>query len=89
MVEIGYRINENYWNKGVATKVIRTMANYLFNEIGINRMQATVIPDNIYSAKSLMKNGFTKEGLIRQGNYWKGKGLVDLDMYSILKSDFC
>jgi len=44
--------------------------------------------ENIYSAKALLKNGFQREGLIRQANFWRGQGLVDLDMYSLLKEDY-
>lgn len=88
MVEIGYRINEKYWNRGIATKLIQTMIGYLFEEIGINRIQAKVMPENTYSAKALLKNGFIKEGVIRQGNFWKGKGVVDLEMYSVLRADY-
>lgn len=87
MVEIGYRINESYWRQGVATAVIHALTNYLFDEIGINRIQATVMPNNLYSARALLKNGFTNEGTSRQANYWTGKGVVDLEMYSLLKSD--
>ncbi len=29
-----------------------------------------------------------KEGTIRQGNYWRGRGVVDLEVYSILKSEY-
>lgn len=87
MVEIGYRINEQYWNKKIATKAVKAMTDYLFNEIGINRIQATVMPENINSAKVLLNNGFIKEGVIRQGTIWKGKGVIDLEMYSLLSSD--
>ncbi len=88
MAEIGYRINERYWNRGIATKVTQALVAYLFDEIGLNRIQAKVMPENIYSAKVLLKNGFLREGLIRQGNFWKGRGVVDLDMYSLLKVDY-
>jgi len=71
MAEIGYRINERYWNRGIATKVVQALIAYLFDEIGLNRIQAKVMPDNIYSAKVLLKNGFLREGLIRQGNFLK------------------
>lgn len=87
MIEIGYRINESYWQKGISTKVIKAMVKYLFDEIKINRIQATVMPENIYSAKALLRNGFIKEGTIREANYWIGKGVIDLEMYSLLQSD--
>jgi ribosomal-protein-alanine N-acetyltransferase len=35
----------------------------------------------------LERNGFVKEGIIRQGHIWKGQGVVDLILYSLLESD--
>ncbi|EGW37168.1 ribosomal-protein-alanine N-acetyltransferase [Desulfosporosinus sp. OT] len=63
------------------------MTDYLFNDIGINRIQAFVMPENIKSQNVLQRNCFVKEGIIRQGYVWKGKGVVDLILYSFLKSD--
>lgn len=86
-VEIGYRLGEEFWGQGIAANVVRGMTEYLFQEAGINRIQATVLPGNIRSKKVLLKAGFQKEGLLRQVSCWKGKGIVDLEMYSLLKSD--
>jgi ribosomal-protein-alanine N-acetyltransferase len=55
--------------------------------IGINRIQAFVMPENIKSQNVLQRNGFVKEGTIRQGHVWKGHGVVDLILYSLLKTD--
>ncbi|MDD7793160.1 GNAT family N-acetyltransferase [Clostridium sp. 'White wine YQ'] len=44
--------------------------------------------ENSPSKKVLMKNGFLKEGTIRQGNFWPGKGIVDLEYYGLLKEDY-
>lgn len=87
MVEIGYRINETYWGQGIASRAVHAMVEFLFDEIGVNRIQAFVLPKNVNSQKVLLKNSFTKEGLIRQAHNWKGKGIVDLELYSLLKSD--
>ncbi|WP_326513459.1 GNAT family protein [Clostridium intestinale] len=87
MVTVGYTLNEEYWGKGFATKAVEAMKDYLINVIGINRVQAFVMPENIKSKNVLERSGFTKEGTIRQGEVWTGKGVVDLDLYSFLKSD--
>lgn len=87
MITIGYRLNDSFWGKGIATKTVKAMTDYLLNDIGINRIQAFVMPENIKSQNVLQRNGFVKEGLIRQGYVWKGKGVVDLISYSLLKSD--
>ncbi|WP_243128275.1 GNAT family N-acetyltransferase [Clostridium chromiireducens] len=87
MITIGYRLNDRFWGKGIATKTVKAMTDYLFNDIGINRIQAFVMPENIKSQNVLQRNSFVKEGIIRQGCVWKGQGVVDLILYSLLKSD--
>jgi ribosomal-protein-alanine N-acetyltransferase len=87
MITIGYRLNESFWGRGIATKAVKAMTDYLFTDIGINRIQAFVMPENIKSQSVLVRNSFTREGLIRQGHIWKGKGVVDLILYSRLQSD--
>lgn len=86
-VEIGCRLGEEFWGRKIAERAARAMTRYLFYEIGVNRIQATVLPENVKSKKVLLKTGFQKEGLLRQVSYWKGRGIVDLEMYSLLKSD--
>lgn len=85
---IGYTLNQNYWGKGIATKTTALLLDYLFNEIDVNRIQAFVMPENEKSKNVLLRNNFIKEGTIRQGNYWKGRGVVDLELYSILKAEY-
>ena len=68
-------------------KVVHAMTDYLFGEIGVNRIQATLLPENVRSKRVLQKTGFQKEGLLRQVSFWKGRGIVDLEVYSLLRSD--
>jgi ribosomal-protein-alanine N-acetyltransferase len=87
-VTMGYTLNENYWGKGIATKSTALLLEYLFNQIQVNRIQGFVMPENESSSKVLLRNNFLKEGTIRQGNFWTGRGIVDLELYAILKSDY-
>ena len=45
------------------------------------------MPQNAASQRVLEKNGFIREGLLRQANLWTDKGVVDLIIYSLLRSD--
>ncbi|MEK4396704.1 GNAT family N-acetyltransferase [Bacillus sp. FSL K6-2860] len=87
-VTIGYFLAEEHWGKGIATEAVSTLVTFLFEEIDINRIQAEVMPANEVSKKVLLKNGFIKEGLLRQAVLWSGKGIVDLEIYSMLKEDY-
>ncbi len=88
MVNVGYSICEEYWHRGVATKAVGMMVDYLFEVVEVNRIQAQAMPENIPSAHVLLKNGLRHEGLIRQGALWSGKGLVDFNQYAILREDW-
>jgi len=88
MVTIGYTLGTQFCGKGIATKAVNALINYLFIEIGVNRIQAFVMPKNTKSGAVLIRNNFVKEGTIRQGNYWIGQGVIDLELYSILKEEY-
>jgi len=87
-VEVGYTINENFWGKGIATYATQMMVDFLFTTVVVNSIQATTMPINVKSKNVLERCGFTHEGTLRQVKHWTGLGIVDLDMYSILKSEY-
>ncbi|MFJ8531566.1 GNAT family N-acetyltransferase [Bacillus sp. NPDC094106] len=88
MVSIGYFLAEEYWGKGIATESVHRLVKFLFEKVNVNRIQAEVMPANEVSKKVLLKNGFIKEGLLRQASLWSGKGVIDLEIYGILKEDY-
>lgn len=87
-VSIGYFLAEDNWGKGIATESVEMLVKFLFEEVNVNRIQAEVMPANEVSKKVLLKNGFMKEGLLRQAFIWSGKGIIDLEIYGILKGDY-
>jgi len=58
MVTIGYFLAEAYWGKGIASKALKILVEFLFEQVEINRIQAEVMPLNEISKKVLLKNGF-------------------------------
>lgn len=80
-ITIGYRINETYWNRGIATEAIRLMKEYLCDTIGVRTLNAFVMPENQYSEKALLKNGFTKKVETIQESNWGGRAQVELNVF--------
>jgi ribosomal-protein-alanine N-acetyltransferase len=64
MVTMVYRLNDLFLTNGIATRTVKAMMDYLFTDVGINRIQAFVMPQNIKSQNVLQRNGFVKEGII-------------------------
>ncbi|GKI15097.1 hypothetical protein CE91St44_15820 [Oscillospiraceae bacterium] len=84
-ITVGYRLNEEYWNKKIATNVLKLMVEYLVNEVNITTLQAFVMPENIYSSKVLLNNGFVKEDFTAQEKNWGGQEIVTVDVYTYKK----
>lgn len=80
-VTIGYRLNEDYWHRGIATEACKLMVDYLTKTIGINTLLAFVMPENAYSARVLLANGFVKEGYTKEEHGWGGRESVIVDVY--------
>jgi ribosomal-protein-alanine N-acetyltransferase len=88
MVTIGYFLAQPYWGKRIASEAVSKLIEFLFEKVNVNRIQAEVMPANEVSKKILLKNGFVKEGLLRQAALWSGKGIVDLEIYGVLKEEY-
>lgn len=63
--ELGYWIGEPFWNKGIATKVIKLIVKYGFEELSLQKIQASVFAYNDASIKVLLKNGFQRDGIFQ------------------------
>ena len=87
-VEIGYTVMPAFQGKGIATAAVSCITDYLLFEIGFNRVYASVHKDNEISQKVLVKNRFTFEGTVRQGEFWQGIGFVDVCRFSKLREDY-
>lgn len=84
--EIGYCIGKNFWNKGITSEALKAVIEFLFNEIGFERIQAIHHKDNVASGKVMKKAGMVFEGRLRNFHNNKDNAFVDCDMYSILNT---
>jgi len=85
--EISYRLSTEFWGQGIMSKVLKKMLSFGFEEIDLNRIEASVIPGNKGSLHILENNGFKKEGVLRD-SLLKNNKYYDLIVYSILKRDY-
>jgi len=82
--EIGYLLDEKYWNKGIMTRAVDLICEYGFREMDIVRIYTGVFEYNIASQKVLEKCGYTKEAVFRK-SICKNDKLYDEIRYSKLK----
>lgn len=86
--EIGYCISRIYWNKGIMSESLKAVIDYLFSEIGFNRIAAKHDTNNVASGKVMLKSGMNYEGILRQVEIRDNKEFYDLAVYAILKNDW-
>ena len=86
-LEIWYQMHPAERGRGVATEAAAVLANHLFSALPIERVQATVVVGNDGSCAVLEKIGMTREGLLRQVHYLRGR-YVDMHLYSLIRGDW-
>ena len=84
--ELHYDLSEAFWNKGLMSAAIGICARYAFNVMGLIRIEAITVPENLASQRVLLKNNFTHEGKLRHYKYFK-QAPVDIEMFSLIPSD--
>jgi len=60
---VGYGIGGEWNGRGYATAAVREAVRVAFEELGLHRLQAAVIPRNVGSIRVVEKVGFRREGL--------------------------
>lgn len=82
--ELGYYIAEEYWGKGIMTRAVNEICDYVFENTDIVRIFAEPFVHNFASQRVLENNGFSCEGILKNNAYKNGR-LVDMKMYAKLK----
>lgn len=72
-IEIGYFLGEGFWNKGIATKAVDLMLQYIKQQFDVTRIYAEVFESNKASMRVLQKNGFYLESIRKKSAYKNGK----------------
>jgi len=54
--EIGYCLGSKFWNKKIMTNALNLMMDYLFNEIGFEKLSARHLVENLNSGKVMINN---------------------------------
>lgn len=78
---VGYALKKEHWNQGLMKTALNKLEDKA-KEVGLNRIQATILPENISSRKVIQRSGYEFEGVLKEYEYWPGKGWVDLEIYA-------
>lgn len=73
--------------KGYGKEAVKILLDYAFNNLGLERIEANTLEQNIPAQKSLEGLGFTLEGRQRKAVYMNGKKFDRLN-YAILAGEY-
>jgi ribosomal-protein-alanine N-acetyltransferase len=83
--EIAFNLARAHWNQGLATEAGAAVLDFGFRRLGLNRIEATCMPENLASRKVLEKLGMACEGRMRKSHH-RYDGFHDMDLFALLSS---
>ena len=86
--EIGYCMGYAYWNKGIMSEATKAVVDYLFSEVGVNRIDISHAVKNPASGRVAQKCGLTYEGTKREFFKPSSGEFLDISYYGILRSEW-
>lgn len=87
--EVGYMLNEQFWNKGYATEAVKKILDMALGNWELHRIEAEIHPGNLASLRVVEKLGFTKEGYRREAAFDRALNKYqDRISFSILKQEW-
>lgn len=63
--DLGYGLDYRHEGHGLMTEALRAVCAHAFSTMGLHRIQANHLPENLRSAATLRRMGFTVEGYAR------------------------
>ena len=84
--EVGYCIGSRWWHQGLTSEALGAVLDFLFDGVGLQRVEARHDPRNPHSGGVMRKCGMQYEGTQRRSDR-NGQGLCDASWYAILNTD--
>lgn len=86
-VSFGYVLNRNYWNRGYMTEALGEIIRLTFQDLKLNRIEATHYTGNEGSGRVMEKCGMKREGMGKEEVKIKGH-FRDVVHYGLVRSDY-
>lgn len=85
--DIRYELAAEHWGKGYATEAAQTLVDFGFRELGLHRISASCVTDNLGSVHVLERLGMRREGLFHEKAHFKGRWW-DASVYGLLEREW-
>ena len=85
--ELGYWLSEDVQGQGIATRTVRGLCAYCFNELKLGRVEIRCATENARSRRVPERLGFTQEGILRRMDKLE-HGWADWAVYGLLADEW-
>jgi len=85
--EAGFSLARDCWGQGLMTEALTAFLRYVFEELGISRIEAQHDIRNRASGRVMEKAGMRLEGILRARLYYKGER-ADVALYAALREEW-
>lgn len=86
--EFAYFIDKDHQGKGYTSQIVAAMVAFSFETLEMNKIIICTSKENIASQRVALKNGFTREGVLREEFKNYENQLEDVVYFGLLKSDY-
>jgi RimJ/RimL family protein N-acetyltransferase len=87
IAEVSYYLGVRARGRGYATRAVRLLARWAFEENGVERLVLRVDPPNVASIRVAERVGFTREGIARSSHARPDGSRIDLVVFSLLPGE--
>lgn len=85
--QLGYWISKEYEGRGIVSACLERFIDFLFEKVGLNKLEIHFVTSNKRSAVIAEKQGFKVEGIIRDSYIMNGM-FTDLVVTGLLKKEW-
>ena len=85
--DIGFELDPDLWGHGYASEGARALVEFGFSQLGLHRISARCLAENVRSARVLEKLGMRLEGQLRENEFFKGRWWNTL-LYGLLEHEW-
>lgn len=84
--ELGYVVGRQARGRGVATRALKLLTQWSFDDVGLERVELMIHPENTSSERVAERAGYRFEGVLRSKHVANGRR-ADFGVWSLLRDD--
>ncbi len=86
--EVGFCLGSHWWGQGYCTEALGLVLDFLFGQVGFQRVECRHAVENIASEKVQLKVGMVREGILRQAYKNKDGHFSDVVINAITRGEW-